>query len=114
MIESERKAIVLFTRFKIKNEKLVQENFVNFTKRYFDYVRLGSNDANMYKSGRELNYFMLDFKNSQVKRLASFVGIEEKHLPYMVVIKFDKASRQIRKYSFPWKLTKREFTEDRY
>jgi len=64
MIEEGRKAIVLFTRFKIRSEKYVQEKFVNSTKSFFDYVRLGDNDADQYRYGRNLNYFMLDFKNS--------------------------------------------------
>ena len=73
---------------------------MKFTKRYFDMVRLGENDNHMYRIGKELTYFMLDFKNQQVKRLAGFLGIEEKHLPYLVGIKFIKKSRQIKKYRY--------------
>jgi hypothetical protein len=83
----------------------MQDAFMNSTKRYFDHVRMGLNDAYMYDIGRSLSYFMLDFRNAQVKRLASFVGIEEKHLPYIVGIKFDKQSRSLKKYSFPHRIT---------
>lgn len=45
MIESERKAIVMFSRFKIRREKAFQVRFVNWTKKYFDKVRLGDHST---------------------------------------------------------------------
>lgn len=68
---------------------------MNSTKGFFDDIRLGNSLEGEFEPAKAHNYFMLSFDSAPAKRLFYFLGIEEKHLPYLIAIKFVKEKRVI-------------------
>ena len=63
MIETNKKAIILFTRKNFYEEQWTLGKFINGTKRYFDYVRLSENTPYEYKLIRNFIFLILDIND---------------------------------------------------